>query len=335
MLDYTSFSTIILVVFLVIGLVLLCFGGDWLAKGASGLALKLNINPVVVGLTIVSIATSMPELITGIIAAKQGSTDLAMGNIIGSNLGNSGLILGIAALVSPIVIQARLIKQEVPILLVATVLFTFMAMRGFLGGGEISRWEGWILLTFGALYLVFLVVQAKKGKADDLEGLVEEVKDTPKSLAICISLIIGGSIGLTVGADFLVGGAREIAVRMNVSEMIMGLTFVALGTSLPELAASVAAALRKESDLIAGNIVGSNIFNIVLVGGGISSIFPIPVDKGLMVVQFPSLLLFTVLLWLAFFTDKKVSRYEGFFLILLYLLIIGFSVVAQTTGMFS
>ncbi|WOO42388.1 calcium/sodium antiporter [Rubellicoccus peritrichatus] len=337
MLDYTSFSTLLLIVFLIVGLVLLCFGGDWLAKGASGLALKLDINPVVVGLTIVSVATSMPELITGMIAAGQGSTGLAMGNIIGSNLANSALILGVAALVSPIIIQARLIRQEVPILLVVTVLFTAMGMQGFFKSGEISHLEGFILLALGALYIVFLVIQARKGGAEDVEGLVEEVKDASNvSLMMCILLVVGGSIGLAAGADMLVGGATEIAVRLNVSEVLIGLTIVAVGTSLPELAASVAAAFRKESDLIAGNIVGSNIFNILLIGGGVSSVFPIPVDKGLMVIEFPSLLLVTVLLWVAFYTDRKVTRKEGIFLVVLYALIIGLSIFAQSdAGLFS
>lgn len=332
MIDYHSLSIIVLIILLVIGLAALCFGGDWLADGASGLALNLKINPVVVGLTVVSIATSMPELITALMAGARGSTELAVGNIIGSNLANTGLILGVAAIITPVMIQARLIKQEMPILLVATATFCLFGMGGLFLAGKILRWEGIILLVMAVCYLLFIVQQARRSRSKADIALASEVQSAPKSLTKCIMLVVAGSIGLALGAELLVGASVEIAIRLNVSEALIGLTIVAIGTSLPELAASIAAALRKESDIIAGNIVGSNIFNLLLIGGGLSVFFPVPVEQNLMLVEFPSLLLITVLLWLAFFTDRKVTRREGVFLVILYCLMIGLSVMVRTGG---
>nr|WP_267908130.1 calcium/sodium antiporter [Cerasicoccus arenae] len=315
--------------FLIVGLVLLCLGGDWLARGAASLALLLKINPVVVGLTIVSISTSMPEMITAFIAAKGGNSGLAIGNIVGSNLGNAGLILGIAALIYPITIQNRLIKQEVPLLVIVTVMFTLMSMGGFLAAGEIGRLEGLLLLAGTAGYLFFMVFQAKRSGPTENEELTEELKDPITSVAKCLSFVLIGAVFLALGAEFLVGSSVQIATRMGVSQVLIGLTLVALGTSLPELAASVAAALRKQSDIIAGNIVGSNIFNMLLIGGSVSTFYPLQVERRLFVIEFPSMVLLTLLLWFAFYTERKVTRLEGGFLVILYFVIIALSSASQ------
>lgn len=330
MLSYDEFHAALLAVFLIIGLVLLCLGGDWLAAGASGLALSLKINPVVVGLTIVSVATSMPELITSFIAASRGSTGLAVGNIIGSNIGNSALIMGVAAIICPVAIQARLIRQEMPILLAATLAFAAMSMGGFLVAGQIGQVEGIFLFSGAVAYLVFLVQQSTRESKKSMPGLEEEIEHAPKSVGRSVLLVVVGAIGLAVGADLLVGSATQVAHRLNVSDVLVGLTIVALGTSLPELAASVAAARRKESDIIAGNIIGSNIFNILLIGGGVASFYPIPVDSKLMTVEFPALVLTTVILWVALYTGKVVTRLEGILLVILYFLIIGLATLVQT-----
>lgn len=329
MLDYATFHNILLAFLLLVGFAMLCLGGDWLARGAASLALALRINPVVVGLTIVSIATSMPELITAFIAAAGGNSGLAVGNIVGSNLGNAGLILGIAALICPIMIQSRLIKQEVPLLLVVTVMFTLMSMGGFMATGEIGRLEGLFLLAGTAAYLYFLVFQARRSGPHENDEIADELKEPIQSIAKCLAFVFGGGALLALGADFLVGSSVEIATRLNVSQVLIGLTVVAIGTSLPELAASIAAALRKQSDIIAGNIVGSNIFNMLLIGGAVSTFYPLEVEARLFVVEFPSMVLLTVLLWFAFYTERKVTRLEGGFLIILYLVIIGFSVASQ------
>lgn len=333
MLDYHVLSWWVLIVLLSVGLVLLCLGGEWLARGASALAIRMKINPVVVGLTVVSIATSMPELITSFIAASRGSAGLAIGNIVGSNLGNAGLILGIAALICPIAIQTRLIWKEVPILLFVTVAFTIMSMSGFFIAGRIGYGEGLLLLAGAAGYLYYITRQAKRAPAAERAELAMEFEDElgkpPGRLASCLGLVAGGTLALSLGAEFLVGSAVETAIRLSVSEVLIGLTIVAVGTSLPELAASVAAALRKETDIVAGNIVGSNIFNMLLIGGGVASVYTLPVDARLMTVEFPAMLLITVLLWFAFFTGKIVTRREGALFLTLYLGIIGLSVYSH------
>lgn len=319
---------------LLLGLVFLCYGGDWLARGAASLALLLKINPVVVGLTIVSIATSMPELITAFVAAGQGNPDLAVGNILGSNLGNTGLIMGVAAMIYPVSIQVRLIKQEVPILLIVSILFAAVSMGGSLADGIITRAEGAVLLGCAVAYLVFVVHQARRAGRRAEEEFSAELSDAITSVPKCTAFVLGGSLLLSLGANVLVGSAVEIAYRLNVSQVLIGLTVVAIGTSLPELAASVAAALRKQSDIIAGNIVGSNIFNIVLIGGSVGTFFPLKVEGSLFLIEFPAMLLLTVLLWVAFYTDRRVTRLEGFFLVLLYFLIIILSSLSQLGHIF-
>jgi len=333
--DYHSLSYLILAILLIGGLAMLCYGGDWLAKGAASLALAMDVNPVVVGLTIVSIATSMPEMITAMIAAAGGNPSLAVGNIVGSNLGNAGLILGVAALIYPITIQSRLIKQEVPLLLIVTIMFTLMSMGGYVTGGQIGRVEGILLLAGTAAYLYFVTSQAKKSGLDEQEEISEELQDPITSVPKCVFFIVLGGVFLAIGAEMLVGSAVEIATRLEVSQVLIGLTVVALGTSLPELAASVAAALRKQSDIIAGNIVGSNIFNMLLIGGTVSTFFPLPVEKKLFVVEYPSMVLLTVLLWFAFYTQRKVTRLEGGFLLILYFVIIVLSFASQTNRIFA
>ncbi len=308
---------------------MLCLGGDWLARGAASLALALRINPVVVGLTIVSIATSMPELITAFIAAAGGNSGLAVGNIVGSNLGNAGLIMGIAALICPITIQSRLIKQEVPLLLVVTVMFTLMSMGGVIATGEIGRIEGLFLLAGTVAYLYFMVMQARTAGPHENDEITDELKDPIQSIAKCLAFILLGSAFLALGAEILVGSAVEVATRLGVSQVLIGLTLVAIGTSLPELAASIAAAVRKQSDIIAGNIVGSNIFNLLLIGGSVSTFYPLEVHERLFVIEFPSMVLLTVLLWFAFYTERKVTRLEGGFLVVLYFAIIGLSIASQ------
>lgn len=329
MLDYASFASILLGFILLVGFAMLCLGGDWLARGAGSFALLLKINPVVVGLTIVSIATSMPELITAFIAAAGGNSGLAVGNIVGSNLGNAGLILGIAALICPIAIQNRLVKQEVPLLLIVTVMFTLMSMGGLLVAGEIGRVEGILLLIGTVAYLYFMVVQAKRSGPHENDEITEELGEPVTSVSKCMFLILLGGAFLALGAELLVGSSVQIATRLGVPDVLIGLTLVALGTSLPELAASIAAALRKQSDIIAGNIVGSNIFNILLIGGSVSTFYPLQVEARMFVVEFPAMVLLTLILWFAFYTERKVTRMEGGFLVILYLAIIGLSIASQ------
>lgn len=328
MIAYHELPFTLLIVIMLAGLALLCLGGDWLCKGAAGLALRLRISRLVVGLTVVSIATSMPELITSLYSARQGNPGLAVGNILGSNIANLGLILGITALICPVVIQIRLVKNEIPFLLIATVAFALMSFGGFLVNGEIGRVEGLVLLGMMVGYLLFVVREARRADPAEAKALVGEI-EAAHSIRSCWFYVLAGAAMLALGAEGLVNGAVITAERLGVGQVLIGLTVVAIGTSLPELAASVAAAIRRESDIIAGNIVGSNIFNLLFVGGTVAALAPMEVERGLFRIEFPAMLLLTLLAWFMFFTDRKVSRKEGGMLLTLYVLIIILSAVNQ------
>ncbi|HKK17946.1 MAG TPA: calcium/sodium antiporter [Opitutales bacterium] len=327
-LQYSVFPVWLLLSLLAVGLVCLTFGGDWLTNGAASISVNLKINPVIVGLTVVSMATSMPELVTSLLAAKE-SPGLAIGNILGSNVANISLILGITALFAPLAIQLRLIRREVPILIAVTILFTLFALGGFV------RWEGVVLLVLTVVYLAYVIRSAKSEPEIVSAEFMDEVKDAAdKSVGMACWLILIGALLLALGADTLVGSSVELASRMGVSDALIGLTIVALGTSLPELAASVAAARSGHSDICAGNIVGSNLFNLLLIGGCVATLVPFPVDALLFKVEFPAVILLTTLLLWFFKTGHVVSRREGGVLLLLYVLVLSLSALSQLGHIF-
>ncbi len=297
------------------GLTGLTLGGDWLCRGATGLSVRMNIRPVVVGLTVVSVATSMPELFTSLAGSLSGADGLAIGNIVGSNIGNIGLILGIAAIVSPLVVRARLIRADVPILIAVSLIFTFLCAT------SLSRWDGVWLLLLCAGYFVFLLRRTGQGEESDIDvGEVEEAaRHSPGRIAVLIS---AGAVALALGAELLVRSSVETASRLGVGDALIGLTVVAVGTSLPELATSITAALKRQADLCAGNIVGSNLFNLILISGVVALAAPIQVERELFALEFPVMLFFTFLLWPVFFTGRMVSRGEGVVLLGLYALFI-------------
>ncbi len=311
------------------GLWLLTYGGDWLSQGASSLALRFRINPVVVGLTVVSIATSMPEMITSLVAAANGSAGLAVGNIVGSNLCNLGLILGIAALISPLSIQSRLIRMEVPVLFAVTLLFGGMAW-GWMGGVSlIGRWEGILLLVGTVGYLIYLIRGARQGLDESTDHLGDDLPPVVQSSGLIAVLILVGSAALAIGAELVFRSSVELAHRLDVNETLIGLTIVAVGTSLPELAASIAAAVRKQSDIVAGNIIGSNIFNMLLIGGATSTAYTLPIQPNLLGMEFPAMLGLTGLTWYLFWTGKVVTRREGLLLVVVYTGLITASIFTQ------
>ena len=327
-LPFNDLAVWLLILLLVVGLVGLTFGGDWLTAGAAAISVNLKINPVVVGLTVVSMATSMPELVTSLLAAKE-SPGLAIGNILGSNIANIGLILGITALIAPLAIQLRLVRREVPILLGVTGLFILFAAGGFL------RLEGFVLLGLTVAYLVYAVRSAKaepEAIAGEFTEGVEEASG--KSNVRAGLLVLVGGLLLALGADVLVGSSVELAGRIGVSETLIGLTIVAIGTSLPELAASVAAARSGHSDICAGNIVGSNLFNLLLIGGSVAVLVPFPVDPALFRLELPAVFLLTTLLLWFFKTGHIVSRREGVVLLFLYVTVLSLSALAQLGQLF-
>ena len=315
--DFSLLPTIFLFFFVLIGIVGLVLGGRWLTDGAVGISSFFKISPLVVGLTVVSIATSMPEMFT-CLTAIQESADLALGSIIGSNIANIGLILGVSALIAPLASDIRLIRKELPFLVLITFLFVWFAFGG------LSRVEGIILMAIAFAYIVWVVrTSLKESSNSHLNEDLNFMSASRSNLLFAIIWIILGTVFLSLGAQCLVGGAQQIALRLGVSEVFVGLSVVALGTSLPELAASVSASFAKKNSLCIGNVIGSNLFNLALIGGTSACFYPFPVDPIFFWVEFPLLLVSTLLLF--FFLrkpDSLIGFKHGILLIALYLFVI-------------
>ena len=256
------------------GLVLLILGGNWLLKSAVALSLKLEIPKIVIGMTVVSFATSAPELIVSINAALSGSSDLALGNVIGSNIANLGLVLGITLLLGTMHVQKSFYKVDWPVMMIASVMLYF-----FLSGDNvIERYEGIILFSFLVIFLIYLLRFQKTAVIDEMPE-----DDEPLPLFKIIVFFVIGGLGLWGGSELLINGATSLALEFGVSERIIGVTVVSIGTSVPELAASIIAVLKKEKAISLGNLIGSNVFNILAVLGITSIITPVAVnDQGLL-----------------------------------------------------
>lgn len=262
---------------LLLGLVLLSVGADWLVRGASEIALRAGVTPLVIGLTVVAFGTSAPELLVSLKANLDPNTqaDIAVGNVVGSNICNIALLLGLAALIRPLTVGSQVVKREIPILLVVTAAFVAM-----IWDGRLARWEG-IVLFVGIVAYVFTSIRMARRHPKDLaiELPEEVVEEAGGSVWKSVGWVIVGLAGLVYGADRLVVGGVAIARTVGVSEVVIGLTLVAIGTSLPELATTIAASRRNETDIIAGNIIGSNLFNLMAVMGAASALKPITVGS--------------------------------------------------------
>lgn len=296
----------------VAGLVLLFGGGNMLVKGSSQLARTLGIHPIVVGLTVVAFGTSMPEFLVSLIAALTDKPDVALGNIIGSNVANIGLILGLSALVQPITIHLQLLRFEVPLLVGVSLYFWLICFNGTL-----SRIDGLTLSIGFVAYLIIVVIGAKK-HSSVLEEKYHPIPGDSKRMVLDMILIIIGIAGLTLGARCIVDSASEISRRLGVAELILGLTIVALGTSLPELATSLVAAIKKEGDISVGNIIGSNIFNMMAIAGPTALAHPLVVTEELKFNHLPSMVGLTLLLFPLVKTGRLLTRKEGAVLLLCY-----------------
>lgn len=301
---------LIIILYFLIGLVALYFGGEGLVRGASNLARMLGISPMVIGLTVVAFGTSSPEFLVGIMAALQGSSDIVIGNIVGSNISNIALILGVAAILCPIAINIKLVRVEVPIMIFLSLLLYALAW-----GLSIGRLEGGFLFAAIIAFVVYSYYAARKEPYKSEAGY-EEIKKNGSYLKQAVFLILG-LVGLIVGARLLVDSAISLAQMFGISELIIGVTAVAIGTSLPELSTSIVAALRKEQDIIVGNIIGSNIFNIGILGL-ISVIRPVTVEPSLLRFEFPVMIFFTILILPLMRTGFRVSKKEGLVLLILY-----------------
>ncbi|OOP56166.1 MAG: hypothetical protein AYP45_10515 [Candidatus Brocadia carolinensis] len=301
------------IILLFAGLAGLYFGAEWLVRGASRFARSFHIKPVVIGLTIVAFGTSAPELVTSITAGIKHLSDIAMGNVIGSNIANIGLILGLSALVRPLSIDMKLLYREMPIVVGISFLLYFMGWDGTL-----SRTEGGILCG-GIVMYTFYVYRVALKETNAIEHEYEEFLETKNTNnKNNIFLILIGLGALLGGAHFLVHAAIYIAKIIGISELVIGLTVIAVGTSLPELATSMVAAIRKESDISVGNVLGSNIFNILAVLGISSIIQPLSINTTSLVVDMPVMLFFSIFL-IPLITWKFVlTRGQGVFLLMGY-----------------
>lgn len=258
-----------------VGLVLLVVGGEFLVRSSVALSFKLNLSKMVIGLTVVSFATSAPELLVSLQAALNGFSDISLGNVIGSNIANIGLVLGITAIISPLAIDKDFYKLNWPIMMVLSVALYFILRSGM----QISRSEGVALLLMLGVYLFILIKRAKKEKkTNPIDASIDEGLSKTSNFKIIVWFIIGGT-ALFAGSEFLVSGAVSLAEGFGVSERVIAVTMIAVGTSIPELAASVIAALKKEKAISLGNLIGSNIFNISSVLGITAIIQPIAVKS--------------------------------------------------------
>lgn len=304
----------------VIGLLFLIKGADWLVEGASSMARQLGVSDLVIGLTVVSFGTSAPELLVNIVASFQGSADIAIGNVVGSNISNTFLILGATALVMPLAVQRSTVLKEIPFSLLAAVMLLIMANDVFIDGSAssvLSRSDGLVLLGFFIIFLYYTFGMKRAGE--------DEHTKSKRSAWMAWLMVLGGLIGLALGGNMAVSSAREIAIFIGISEAMVGLTVVAIGTSLPELTASMVAALKNKPDISVGNIIGSNIFNILWILGISSLIKPLPFSAGinadLLVALGSAILLFVIihngglhrrlLLWWKQKRDYILTRREG------------------------
>jgi len=291
-----------------VGLGILYIGAEWLVKAATQMALHYGIRPIVVGLTIVALGTSLPEFFINFFATFTGEHDLALGNIIGSNICNIALILGSSAMILPLAVKPQMLTKEYPLMLGAMVLFYLVALDG-----QISQWDG-IFMVIGLLgVMTFLFIDAKRHPNTPLvdQAADEEQADELRSPWMKTLYTLAGMIFLAGGAHLMVRGAVNMANMMGIDHVVIGLTIVAIGTSLPELAASMVGVIRQEADLSVGNVLGSNILNVLFVVGAIAIISPLEVRSQSLGVHFPVMLGFSVLILPLAWTQYCITRWEG------------------------
>jgi len=296
------------ILFFILGLAALIFGAQLLVRGASRLALSFGISPLVVGLTVVAFGTSSPELAVSIQSAYSGQVDIALGNVVGSNIFNVLFILGVSALITPLLVDRQLVRQEVPAMIGISLLLFALARDG-----EISRWNGALLFGLLAAYTAFVVLQSRRARKDAEEEATAEEGGWDRHWWAQLALVAAGLVLLVQGSNWLVDAAVTFARHLGISELVIGLTIVAAGTSMPEVATSVMAALRGQRDIAVGNVVGSNIFNILGVLGVSALVAPkgLPVSAAMVSFDLPVLTAVAVACLPIFFTGHLIARWEG------------------------
>lgn len=297
--SFAPTQTWLQVLLLVIGIIVVIKSADWLTSGAVGLAERIGVPQIIIGLTIVAMGTSMPEFFVSLLSAINGTPDLAVGNIVGSNIFNALLIVGCAAMVAPITIQHTTVKKDIPVAVFASLLLMGMTLDG-----HISRIDAAIL--FG-VFIAYIGITLRGAKTED-DTADEEKKPMPVLKAVM--LVVVGLAGLVIGSDVFVDNATSIAHTMGISDAVIGLTIVAGGTSLPELATSVVAAKKGNSGIAIGNVLGSNVFNILMILGITGLITPMTIS-GITVIDLAMMVISMILLWLFSFTKYRIEKWEG------------------------
>lgn len=301
-----------ILIFLVLGLVALFIGAEGLIRGSSALALKIGITPLVVGLTVVAFGTSTPELVVSLKAALIGNSSISLGNVVGSNIANIAFILGISAIIRPLDVHANIIRREIPIMIGISILLVLLLIDG-----ELGLVDGIIFVLGIVIYTIVNITMARKEKNAEVEKEFKEGLKTGLGVPISIVMIVGGLGLMILGANLFVTSSISIAKVIGVSDAIIGLTIVAVGTSLPELITSVVAAYKHESDIAIGNIVGSNIFNILGILGITALIISVS-SSGINYIDFGAMLFAALILLPLSKTGFRITRLEGLFLVLGY-----------------
>ncbi|PIV32540.1 MAG: sodium:calcium antiporter [Lysobacterales bacterium CG02_land_8_20_14_3_00_62_12] len=304
----------------VLGLIILTVGADLFIRGAAGLGARFGLSSFVIGMVIVGFGTSAPELAVNLTAAYSGHYDLALGNVVGSNIVNIGLILGLSALLAPMVIHLRMLRVETPLLIATSGWLWLLARDGIL-----ARWEGLLLLA-AQFALTWFVLRSGRQESAAVRAEISAEISPPQRGSSTLWLLGIGLAGLIGGGMLAVDAAVQVARGLGISELIIGLTVVAIGTSLPELASSAVAAWRGHSDIAVGNIIGSNLFNILFILGITASIQPLPVAPALEHIEIPIMIGFTVLLYLIMRRQMRIGRRAGTLLLLAYLGTVGWQV---------
>lgn len=321
-------------IFLIVGFFLLIKGADIFVSGASNISKKLGIPSVIVGLTIVSLGTSAPELAVSAISSLEGSNEIAVGNVLGSNLFNTLMVLGVTTIIMALTIKKSEVKRDFSINILVTILLLLLTFTTLLGGKDnyISRLDGIVLLIGCISYITYLILSVKKGKVSS-ENVQEELAlESTNEISIFKSIfkLVIGVAGIVIGGQIVVDSATSIATSLGMSEKLVGLTIVAIGTSLPELVTSVVAAIKGEEDIALGNILGSNIFNILLIIGLSSAISPIAVSNNLLF-DFIFLIIVTLIIGIMIFFNKKeeknFGKKEGIILVAFYVFYMAYIII--------
>lgn len=314
----------LVIVLLIIGFVLLIKGADFFVEGSSSVAKRLHVPSIIIGLTIVAMGTSLPETAVSVSASITGNNELAVSNVVGSNIFNLMVVIGVCAMIATVNVAKETIKRDIPFSLICAGLLLLLGILGFgdKSGMTLGHFDGVIFIGAFAGYILYMIKIAlkasKEGKKVEIEGgSDEDIKLIPVPLSILF--IIGGAIAIAIGGDMTVDAASRIASDLGMSQTLIGLTIVSIGTSLPELVTSIVAARKNEVDMALGNAIGSNVFNILMVLGIASAISPISIITE-NIIDLCVLIVFTICVWIFAGTRKKIGRIEGFSMVVLYLI---------------